>query len=98
MKKKKSYLAVVGGREVAAEAIELSLNLLLGGVVGDVGLGDLDDELADSARGLLDGALLLLGGLRRAELELGANGLGVLVVLEPRDNLRKIVGNEAHAL
>ena len=40
-------LAIVGGREIAAESIELGLNLLVGGIVRNVGLGNLDDELAN---------------------------------------------------
>jgi len=52
-----SALAVVGGREVAADLIELGLNLLVSRIVGDVGLDDLNDELANRADALLDFAL-----------------------------------------
>jgi len=42
-------LAIVGSREVVANGIELGLNLRISGIVLNVGLSDLNDELTNGA-------------------------------------------------
>jgi len=84
-------LAIVRRREVAADGIELLLNFLVGGIVRNVVLSDLDDELANGTDRLLNRALNgheLSTGIAKRKLR--AESGRVLLVLEISNDLGKI--------
>jgi hypothetical protein len=57
MKQMEKNLAIVGGRKIGAESVQFRLDLLVGGVIENEILGDLNHNLTDSARTLLNSAL-----------------------------------------
>jgi hypothetical protein len=95
-----SALATVRRGKLGAKGIKFSLDLLIGGIVGNVGLHNLNNELTDRARRLLDSTLdgSHFGFLRGAKRQLCTKGCRRLVVLNPRNDLREIRIHDQSAL
>jgi len=89
-------LAIVGRGKIGAEIIELLFYFLLRGILLQERVGHLYDELTYYADGLLDITLLDLAC--RAERKLSADGCRLFIVLNIRDDLRKVSVNDEDAL